>query len=248
MATPTLTLRAPAQQSVQQFAAPSGQRSGQASSGSAARRGHGYVGGTGARYWPSQDVTATAHATVAVVPGRGETPDMFEDVAFRLSLDGFEVTLLGPGEGTDAAIGELRVPGVPLVVLGSDTGALRALVAAGSPALRPDALVLLGLPMLYRPVGGELPTDPPPRALPDLPILLVHGEADDVSPLHLVQMATRTAPRAQLDVVPGGHQVLAGPGGRSIAARTLLFVEKLGGGFDNRGIDNRGGVEVRRAS
>jgi hypothetical protein len=152
---------------------------------------------------------------------------MFEDVAFRLALDGFEVTLLGSGESTNVAIGELRVPGVPLVVLGSDTGALRALVAAGSPALRPDALVLLGLPMLYRAVDGEIPVDPPPRVLPDLPILLVHGIDDYVSPLHFVQMATRTAPRAQLDVVPGGHQVLAGPGGRSVAARTLLFIETL---------------------
>jgi alpha-beta hydrolase superfamily lysophospholipase len=152
---------------------------------------------------------------------------MFEEVASRLALDGFEVTLLDSKESTDAAIGELRVPGVPLVVVGSDTGALRALVAAGSPALRPDALVLLGLPMLYRAVGGEMPIDPPPRALPDLPILLVHGADDYVSPLHLVQLATRTAPRAQLDVVPGGHHVLAGPGGRSVAARTLLFVEAL---------------------
>lgn len=236
MSTPTLTPPAPLQP------------------GSASpRRARGYVGGSGARYWPSQDATTTTRATVAVVPGRGETPAMFEDVAFRLSLDGFEVTLLGPGEGTDAAIGELRVPGVPLVVVGSDTGALRALVAAGSPALRPDALVLLGLPMLYRAVDGELPTDPPPRALPDLPILLVHGVADDVSPLHLVQMATRTAPRARLDVVPGGHRVLAGPGGRSVAARTLLFVEALpaaaasgaptgrdGNGWDGDGRDGDG--------
>jgi pimeloyl-ACP methyl ester carboxylesterase len=166
-----------------------------------------------------------------VLPGRGETADLFEPLAFRLALDGYEVTYLGPGEDSTLALGECRVPGRPFALVGSDAGALRALHAAGSPALRADALVLLGLPLLYRPVAGEGLSEPPPRALPDLPILLVHGAADDVSPLPVVRMTTRTAPRAQLVTVPGGHQVLGGESWRAAAAHTIAFLEEttLGG-------------------
>jgi pimeloyl-ACP methyl ester carboxylesterase len=168
-----------------------------------------------------------ARASVVVIPGRGEHENAgrFENVAFRLALDGYEVTLLSPGEDTVSALGETRVPGVPLVVVGSDTGALRAIVLAGSPALRLDALVLYGLPLLYRPVAGQLPAGALPRTLPDLPTLLVHGRDDEVSPVSLVRMTTRTAPRARLEVVEGGHQVLDEPGRRCVAALTLLFLE-----------------------
>jgi len=42
-----------------------------------------------------------------------------------------------------------------------------------------------------------------------------------------VRMATRTAPRARLEIVEGGHQVLDEPGRRSVAALTLLFLERV---------------------
>jgi alpha-beta hydrolase superfamily lysophospholipase len=193
----------------------------------------GYAPGAGTHYWPSRDVGHPPRASVVVIPGRGETPALFENVAFRLALDGYPVTLLGPGEESVSTLGELRIPDLPFVLMGSDTGALRALVLAGSPALRLDALVLLGLPLLYRPVDGEVPVEAPPRALPDIPILLVHGEDDEVSPLSLVRMTTRTAPRAHLEVVSGGHQVLDGPGHRCVAAQTLLFLEGLRADFES---------------
>jgi alpha-beta hydrolase superfamily lysophospholipase len=182
--------------------------------------------GRDVRFWPSADRSRAARGSVAVLPGRGEAADLFEPLAFRLALDGYEVTYLGPGEDTTLALGECRVPDRPFALVGSDTGALRALAVAGSPALRADALVLLALPLLYRPVGGEVPTDPPPRALPDLPILLVHGADDDVSPLPVVRMTTRTAPRAHLVAVPGGHQVLGEEGWRAAAAHTIAFLEE----------------------
>jgi pimeloyl-ACP methyl ester carboxylesterase len=180
-----------------------------------------------ARLWRSAEPTGQPRGSVVVLPGRGESAELFEQLAFRLSLDGYEVTYLGPGEDSTLALGECRVPGRPFALVGSDTGALRALTASGSPALRTDALVLLGLPLLYRPVAGEVPTEPPPRALPDLPILLVHGVDDEVSPLPVVRMTTRTAPRAHLVTVPGGHQVLSDPSWRAAAAHTIAFLEDV---------------------
>jgi pimeloyl-ACP methyl ester carboxylesterase len=211
--TPTLTQAVPAARTPgQALLAPSGHRERP---------------GRDLRVWPSAEPAGEPRGSVVVLPGRGESAQLFEQLAFRLALDGYEVAYLGPGEDTTLALGERRVPGRPFALVGSDTGALRALTAAGSPALRADALVLLGLPLLYRPVAGEVPSEPPPRALPDLPILLVHGVDDEISPLPVVRMTTRTAPRAHLVTVLGGHQVLAGPSWRSAAAHTIAFLEML---------------------
>jgi len=170
-------------------------------------------------------------AAVAVLMGRGESPELYEWLADRLALDGYAVSIVTDGGKRSGAVGEVRRPGLPFVLLGSDAGALAALAMAGSPALRPDGLVLLGLPLLHVPVAGMPVEDPPPRVLPDLPILLVHGRDDEVSPLPLVRMATRTTSRTELCVVPGGHSVLAGPGRRSVPARILLFLEELVGSW-----------------
>ncbi|WP_341477179.1 alpha/beta hydrolase [Frankia canadensis] len=166
-------------------------------------------------------------STVAVLMGRGENADAFTELADRLALDGHRLTVVPDGAHRIPAVVETRVPGVPFVLLGSDTGALAALAMVGSPAVRPDGLILLGLPLLHVPVAGLPVEEPSPRTLPDLPILLMHGADDEVSPLPLVRMTTRTAPRAELGVTPGGHDLLAGPGRRSVAARTVLFLESL---------------------
>jgi pimeloyl-ACP methyl ester carboxylesterase len=187
----------------------------------------GQADGRTAHGWQGAEPVGEPRGSVVVLPGRGESADLFEPLAFRLALDGYEVGYLGPGEDSTLALGERRIPGRPFALIGSDTGALRALNAAGSPALRADALVLLGLPLLYRPLAGETPSEPLPRALPDLPILLVHGADDVVSPLPVVRMTTRTAPRAHLVTVPGGHQVLADPSWRAAAAHTVAFLETL---------------------
>lgn len=190
-------------------------------------RPRGYVGGPGTRYWPSGDPTHSRRASVVLLPGRGESAEHFEGLAFRLALDGYQVTFLDHGRDTVLALGEARAPDGPFVLLGSDSGALRALVGAGSPAVRPDALVLLDLPLVYRKIAGEDPGQPIPRSLPDLPILLLHAERDEVSPLALARMMTRTARRARLASLPGGHGVLAGPGRRAVGAHILLFLENL---------------------
>jgi pimeloyl-ACP methyl ester carboxylesterase len=190
-------------------------------------RPRGYVGGPGSRYWPSGDPTRRPGANLVLLPGRGESVEIFENLAFRLALDGYQVTFLDHGRDSVLALGEAREPGLPFVLLGSDSGALRALVGAGSPAVRPDALILVDLPLLHRTVAGEPPDQPIPRSLPDLPILLLHGEDDRVTPFPLVRMATRTARGARLASVPGGRGVLCGPGRRAAGAHILLFLENL---------------------
>lgn len=175
---------------------------------------------------PAATAVGTGRTSVVVLAGRGEDPATFEALTFRLALDGHAVAVAGPDE-PPAALAEHRLPGRPFVLLGSDTGALRALTAAASPALRPDGVVLFGLPLLYRPSAGRPLTEPPPHTLPALPILLVHGEQDQVSPLSLVSVLARVTPEAWLTAVPGGHQVPTGPGRRLAAASTLVFLETL---------------------
>ncbi|WP_250285703.1 alpha/beta fold hydrolase [Frankia sp. CiP1_Cm_nod2] len=168
----------------------------------------------------------------------------FEGLRLRLALDGYTTTVSEEPGASVSTLAEARIPGAPFILLGSDIGGLRALTLAGSPALRPDGVVLLGLPLLQRPLsadGGARNSEdvavdgaypyasvyPVPRALPDLPILLIHGVDDQVSPLPLTQMIIRTAPRARLTVVPGQHDVITGPGHRTVAASTLMFLESL---------------------
>ncbi|ABW11870.1 Non-heme haloperoxidase [Frankia sp. Hr75.2] len=177
---------------------------------------------------PGDDLLAEpVRVAVAILMGRGESREPYEWLARRLALDGYAAAVVPAGGNVAHAVGEVRRPGLPFVLLGSDSGALAALAMAGSPAVRPDGLVLLGLPLLHVPVAGIPVGDPPPRVLPDLPILLIHGRDDPISPLQLVRMTTRTAARTELTVVPGGHAVLAGPGRRSVPARVLLFLEDL---------------------
>jgi pimeloyl-ACP methyl ester carboxylesterase len=89
--------------------------------------------------------------TIIVVPGRGERPDVYERFGRRISSDAYRVcAVANPVE--DAALAEEQVRSLlggpkPVVVAGSDTGALFAagLVASGR-LPEADALVIAGLP------------------------------------------------------------------------------------------------------
>ncbi|MBW0102689.1 Rrf2 family transcriptional regulator [Pseudonocardia sp. KRD291] len=73
--------------------------------------------------------------------------------------------------------------------------------------------------------------DDPPSQLPDLPILLLHGDADQVAPIGPVRLLAGQSPQATLGVVAGGlHDVLNDQFHRSVAARLVLFVEEIGKG------------------
>jgi alpha-beta hydrolase superfamily lysophospholipase len=101
---------------------------------------------------------STPRGTVVVVPGRGEHAGVYERFGRRISADGYRVwAVADPTADADRTEGQIRAllpaePG-PVVLAGSDTGALFAagLVAAG---LRGVAgLVLAGLPT----TGGSAP-------------------------------------------------------------------------------------------
>lgn len=78
-------------------------------------------------------------------------------------------------------------------------------------------------------LGAE--TQTPPAALPELPILLLHGEADQVAPVGPVRLLAEQSPQATLGLVGGGvHDVLNDRFHRSVAARLVLFVEEIGKG------------------
>lgn len=102
------------------------------------------------RTWP-QPAAVAPRGTLAVVPGRGEHPGVYERFGLRLAVDGYPVhAVADPVTDADAALAAVRAALAdaprPHVLVGSDTGALWAagLVAAGEVAV--DGLVLAGLP------------------------------------------------------------------------------------------------------
>src|ERR1700691_3069051 len=99
-----------------------------------------------------------------VFPGRGERPEVYERFGRRVASDGYRVHVVSD-PAADAALTESRAVAVaeaeaaaateasppsprPLVLVGSDTGALFAAGLAASGRFRDvDALVLAGLPV-----------------------------------------------------------------------------------------------------
>ncbi|GAA5165659.1 hypothetical protein GCM10023321_55940 [Pseudonocardia eucalypti] len=75
------------------------------------------------------------------------------------------------------------------------------------------------------------PVPAPPDRLPALPVLLLHGEADQVAPVAAVRLLAARHPRAATGVVRDGlHDVLNDQFHRSVAARLVLFLEEVGKG------------------
>lgn len=199
----------------------------------------------------------TSRGTVAVLTGRGEHPGLYARLGRRLAADGWTLAVPGPGAGevTAALAGATGAR----VLLGSDTGALRAWELAGT--VRPDGLVLAGLP-----VGdpgpppadraGELdvrtacpvhrgllesdpdftwgalaqaPPPPPSDPLPGSPVLWLHGDADPVAPATGIRSLARPGDDVAI-VVDGVHDVLNDQFHRIVAARLVQFLERLAKG------------------
>jgi pimeloyl-ACP methyl ester carboxylesterase len=105
----------------------------------------------------------TPRGTLIVIPGRGELPALYERLGRRLSNDAYRVRVVtDPADDAAAARAQvadyLSGPGspAPKILVGSDTGALFAVILAGSgefPAVA--ALVLAGLPAAEQPDAGE---------------------------------------------------------------------------------------------
>jgi alpha-beta hydrolase superfamily lysophospholipase len=109
--------------------------------------------------------------TIVVLPGRGEQPGLYERFGRRLAADAYRVRVVGDatadvdavGVGVKALVDEADRPG-PVVLVGSDTGALLALrlVALGSVTV--DGLVLAGLPDPDRDTAVAAEAEPALRA------------------------------------------------------------------------------------
>jgi alpha-beta hydrolase superfamily lysophospholipase len=88
--------------------------------------------------------------TVIVLPGRGEQPEVYERFGRRLAVDAYRVhAVTNPVDDPDAATKQVEslLDGPrPLVLAGSDTGALFAVALVASGRIPADALVLAGLP------------------------------------------------------------------------------------------------------
>ncbi|RKE23683.1 alpha/beta hydrolase [Streptomyces sp. TLI_171] len=162
--------------------------------------------------------------------------------------------------------------GGPVVLAGSDTGALLALAAATTVPV--DALLLAGLPSPHDAVSaGDTPPDwaddelsartacPVHRSLladsaefragallepvaaelaaaaatarPTLPVLAFHGLADPVAPVEGLRALARRLPSVDaLGVADGRHDVFNDAAHRSVAARTVQWLEALRAGLD----------------
>lgn len=99
--------------------------------------------------------TGTSRGTVLVLVGRGEHPGLYGRLGLRLAADGY--TVVAPdrrtGDPGPAEVESLLAEhaGGSRVLLGADSGALLAWRLAADARVRPDGLVLAGLP-----VGGGL--------------------------------------------------------------------------------------------
>jgi alpha-beta hydrolase superfamily lysophospholipase len=216
-----------------------------------------------ARWAPPEGVTV--RGTVVLLPGRGEHPGLYTRLGTRLAFDGYRVVAV---VSPDDVAGELRGGPVPVVLLGSDTGAVAALALAAR--LPVHAVVAAGLPLsadatpdrsweaeldartacpVHRELlgtddglrRGALLSEPAdiPAVLPRTPVLVLHGSADRVADPKAARAFAEMLPAGRFALVEGGrHDVLNDVAHRSVAAEVVQFLEWLRAG-------TRGPVLVR---
>ena len=232
-----------------------------------------------ASWYPAEGLLQ--RGTVVLLPGRGEHPGVYERLGRRLSADAYVVHVLDVAGPLDLArtVADLAAAGqgaaVPLVLAGSDTGALRALAVAADPSVHLDGLLLVGTPLgidgasadvvpsedwegelavrtacpahrgrleadpefdrgaLDGPVSAELDAaaEAAVALLGELPVLLVHGEADAVAPVDGARALAARLPRTVLATVADGkHDALNDLSHRSVAATVVQWLERLRAG------------------
>jgi alpha-beta hydrolase superfamily lysophospholipase len=104
-----------------------------------------------ASWYPSEGLLQ--RGTIVLLPGRGEHPGVYERLGRRLSADAYVVHVLDVAGSLELTrtVADLAQVGqgsaAPLVLAGSDTGALRALAVAADPSVHLDGLLLVGTPL-----------------------------------------------------------------------------------------------------
>jgi len=99
-----------------------------------------------------------ARGTVILVPGRGERAEVYRRFGTRLSADAYRVHVVTDAtvdadgvRGRVARAIDEAVPTPPVVLAGSDTGALFAAALVATGEIGPDGLILAGLPLAQDP-------------------------------------------------------------------------------------------------
>ncbi|HEV7790867.1 MAG TPA: Rrf2 family transcriptional regulator [Pseudonocardia sp.] len=183
--------------------------------------------------------------------GTGGAPGGVPDAAAALALDAAAVTallgehggasrvLLGVDSGAllawrlavggEVALDALVLAGLPLTPATAAVPTRRAELAARTACPVHQALLTGDRSFRWGELGTEV--SPPPAALADLPTLILHGEDDRIAPVDPVRELAARHPAADLAVVVDGvHDVLNDQFHRSVAARLVLFLERVGKG------------------
>jgi alpha-beta hydrolase superfamily lysophospholipase len=175
------------------------------------------------RTWrPAAGVTERGH--VVLFTGRGEHPGVYERLGHRFAYDGYRLSAIGDGDGGDELRAALADGLHPLVLAGSDTGALRALATTGVPAA---GYLLVGVP-----VSGTRPLIDWPDELDARTACPAHrgrlesdstfgrGELFAEVPRHLADVASSVQVTVPALVVHGDADRIAPlAGARTLAAR-----------------------------
>ncbi|GAA3244717.1 alpha/beta hydrolase [Dactylosporangium siamense] len=207
----------------------------------------------GARWDPPAAIAV--RGTVLILPGRGEHAGVYDRFGRRIAADGYAVRSATPETAVSLA---QDAPG-PVVLAGSDTGALHALavaaahpdlfagvVAAGAPAA--DGVTVdwddelrarTACPTHQARLTGDTGFQRGALALPvaanllapapvTVPVLVLHGEADTVSPVDAARRLAADLPKAELATVRDGrHDVLNDATHRTVAAHVVQWLERL---------------------
>jgi alpha-beta hydrolase superfamily lysophospholipase len=177
---------------------------------------------TGRTWRPAAGVTERGH--VLLFTGRGEHPDVYERFGHRLTYDGYRVTAVGTGDGSDSIRAAVADGLRPLVLAGSDTGALRALATTGVPA---DGYLLAGVPAATSGARVAWPAEldartacPVHRGRLEADTAFDRGALGTPVPRSLAEAAASAPVTAPVLVVHGGADRIAPlAGARSLAAR-----------------------------
>jgi len=122
-----------------------------------------------------------------VLPGRGEHGGVYERLGRRLANDAYVVHALDVSAHDDLAALARKVAGIsrgaitPVVLAGSDTGALQALALAAGGSVTVDGLLLAGLPLADSAGLADLTVSYPDAGSgsePDLASDLDDGQSD----------------------------------------------------------------------
>ncbi|MEV4512049.1 alpha/beta hydrolase [Dactylosporangium sp. NPDC049525] len=216
----------------------------------------------GARWDPPAAIAV--RGTVLILPGRGEHAGVYDRFGRRIAADGYAVRSATPSTAVELAADASG----PVVVAGSDTGALHALalaaahpgvfagvIAAGAPSA--DGVTVdwegelearTACPTHQARLTGDTGFQRGALALPvaanllapapvEVPVLVLHGEADTVSPVAAARELADRLPKAELGTVRDGrHDVLNDATHRTVAAHVVQWLERLRADADVRPI------------